>query len=125
MKDFRDLDVWRKAHHATLDIYRATADFPKEELYGLTSQMRRSCASNPANIAEGCGRRGNGEFHRFLQIAMGSASEFEYHLLLSHDLGFIEVKRFQTLTSQVQEIKKMLASLIRRVDAERSRPVVP
>src|SRR5271165_612430 len=125
MKDFRDLDVWSKAHQATLDIYRATSDFPKEELYGLTSQMRRSCASIPANIAEGCGRRGNGEFHKFLQIAMGSASELEYHLLLSHDLGFIEVKRFQTLTSQVQEIKKMLASLIRRVDAERTRLVAP
>ena len=125
MKDFRDLDVWSKAHQATLDIYRATSDFPKEELYGLTSQMRRSCASVPANIAEGCGRRGNGEFHKFLQIAMGSASELEYHLLLSHDLGFIEVKRFQTLTSQVQEIKKMLASLIRRVDAERTRLVAP
>jgi len=125
MKDFRDLDVWSKAHQAALDIYRATSDFPKEELYGLTSQMRRSCASIPANIAEGCGRRGNGEFHKFLQIAMGSASELEYHLLLSHDLGFIEVKRFQTLTSQVQEIKKMLASLIRRVDAERTRLVAP
>ena len=121
MKDFRDLDVWRKAHSATLAVYRATADFPKEELYGLTSQMRRCCASVPANIAEGCGRRGNGEFHRFLTIAMGSASELEYHLLLSHDLGFLVVEKFDALTSQIQEIKKMLASLIRRVDAERKR----
>ncbi len=120
MKDFRDLDVWRKAHFATLDVYRATADFPKEELYGLTSQMRRCCASVPANIAEGCGRRGNGEFHRFLTIAMGSASELEYHLLLSHDLGFLGVEKFDALTSQIQEVKKMLASLIRRVDAERN-----
>ena len=120
MKDFRDLDVWRKAHAATLSVYRATADFPKEELYGLTSQIRRCCASVPANIAEGCGRRGNGEFHRFLTIAMGSASELEYHLLLSHDLGFLGVEKFDALTFQVQEIKKMLASLIRRVDAERN-----
>ena len=121
MKDFRDLDVWRKAHSATLAVYRATADFPKEELYGLTSQMRRCSASIPANIAEGCGRRGNGEFHRFLTIAMGSASELEYHLLLPHDLGFLSQDKFGVLTPQVQEIKKMLASLIRRVDLERNR----
>ncbi len=93
---------------------------PKEELYGLTSQMRRCCASVPANIAEGCGRRWNGEFHRFLTIAMGSASELEYHLLLSRDLGFLGVEKFDVLTFQVQEIKKMLASLIRRVDTERN-----
>src|SRR5208337_4428198 len=120
MKDFRDLEVWRKAHNATLAIYRATATFPKEELYGLTSQMRRCPASIPANIAEGCGRRGNGEFHRFLTIAMGSASELEYHLLLSYDLGFLGQENFGALTSQVQEIKKMLASLIRRVDSDRT-----
>jgi len=120
VKDFRDLEVWRKAHLATLAVYRSTTDFPKEELYGLTSQMRRCAASIPANIAEGCGRRGNGEFHRFLQIAMGSASELEYHVLLSHDLGLLEKERFLELTFQVQEIKKMLAALIRRVDAERA-----
>ncbi len=85
--------------------------------------MRRCSASIPANIAEGCGRRGNGEFHRFLTIAMGSASELEYHLLLSRDLGFLELEKFDVLTSQVQEIKKMLASLIRRVDSDRSRAV--
>jgi four helix bundle protein len=121
MKDFRDLDVWTKSHAITLDVYRATADFPREELYGLTSQMRRCSASIPANIAEGCGRRGNGEFHRFLTIAMGSASELEYHLLLSHDLEFLRLEKFEALTCQVQEIKKMLASLIRRVDVERNR----
>jgi four helix bundle protein len=119
MKDFRDLEVWRKSHSTTLAIYRATADFPREELYGLTSQIRRCSASVPANIAEGCGRRGNSEFHRFLTIAMGSASELEYHLLLSHDLGFLGRESFEILTSQTQEIKKMLASLIRRVDSER------
>jgi four helix bundle protein len=123
VKDFRDLDVWTKSRAITLDVYRATADFPKEELYGLTSQMRRCSASIPANIAEGCGRRGNGEFHRFLTIAMGSASELEYHFLLSHDLGFLSQDMFGVLTPQVQEIKKMLASLIRRVDAERNRPM--
>jgi four helix bundle protein len=121
MKDFRDLVVWRKAHGATLAIYRATVAFPKEELYGLTSQMRRSASSIAANIAEGCGRRGNGEFHRFLQIAMGSASELEYHVLLSRDLEFIDQHKFEMLTFDVQEIKKMLASLIRKVGEERAR----
>ena len=76
MKDFRDLQVWAKSHALTLAVYQATGSFPKEELFGLTSQMRRCSASIPANIAEGCGRRGNGEFHRFLQISTGSANEW-------------------------------------------------
>ena len=79
MKGFRDLQVWAKAHALTLEIYRATVGFSKEELFGLTSQMRPSSASVAANIAEGCGRTGNGEFHNFLQISTRSASEVEYH----------------------------------------------
>ena len=118
MKNFRDLDVWTKSHVSTLSIYRVTATFPREELYGLTSQMRRCAASIPANIAEGCGRQGDREFRRFLQIAMGSASELEYHLLLARDLEFLGAQQFRSLTSQVQEVKKMLAGLIRRVCAE-------
>jgi|SRR5579864_4154096 len=90
MKDFRDLKVWEKAHQLTLAIYRLTATFPREERFGLTSQVRRCSASIGANIAEGCGKRGNAEFQRFLQIASGSASELDYHLLLSHDLGIHE-----------------------------------
>jgi len=121
MKDFRDLQVWAKSHALTLTVYRATSSFPKEELYGLTSQMRRSSASIPANIAEGCGRRGNGEFHRFLQISTGSASELEYHILLARDLGFLAQGDFESLTGQVQEVKKMLAGLIKRVESERTR----
>lgn len=83
MKDFRNLKVWEKAHQLTLEIYRSTKLFPREEMYGLISQMRRCSASIGANIAEGCGKRGNGEFQRFLQIASGSASELDYHLLLA------------------------------------------
>jgi four helix bundle protein len=94
MKDFRSLQVWTKSHQLTLAVYRATANFPKEELYGLTSQIRRSCSSIAANFAEGYGRRGNGEFHRFLQMAMGSASELEYHILLAHDLGLLAPDSF-------------------------------
>jgi four helix bundle protein len=121
MKSFRDLQVWEKAHRLTLQTYRATQTFPKEELYGLTSQIRRSSASIGANIAEGCGRRGNGEFHRFLQNAMGSASELEYHILLACDLGILPQPRFKDLNANIVEIKRMLAALIRKVDEERKK----
>ena len=97
MSNYKELQVWRKAHAMTLDIYRVTARFPKEELYGLTSQMRRSAASVGANIAEGCGRRSDGEMCRFLQIARGSASEIEYHILLASDLHFLKKDEFQRL----------------------------
>ena len=121
MKNFRDLKVWEKAHQLTLSAYEATANFPKQEMFGLISQIRRCASSVPANIAEGCGRRGNGEFHRFLQIAMGSASELEYHLLLSRDLKFLNAEKHALLNNQVEEVKRMLASLITKVDGERSR----
>lgn len=119
MKNFRDLNVWRKAHDLTLGIYRTTAKFPKEELYGLTSQMRRAAASVPANIAEGCGRGSDADFGRLLQIAMGSASELEYHLLLAADLRFIDRKTHTTMDADVAEIKKMLASLLKKLNADR------
>lgn len=120
MKDFRDLKVWGKAHGLALACYGVTAEFPKQEMFGLVSQIRRAGASVPANIAEGCGRRGNGEFHRFLNVAMGSASELEYHLLLSRDLNFLSITNYDQLQSQVIEVKRMLASLTRKVDLERN-----
>ena len=89
MKDFRDLKVWEKAHELALDCYSKTATFPKHEIFGIVSQIRRAGSSIRANIAEGCGRGGNGEFQRFLQMAMGSASELENHLLLARDLLFL------------------------------------
>jgi four helix bundle protein len=88
LKDFRDLKVWSEAHDLTLELYRVTANFPRPEMFGLTSQIRRCSASIGANIAEGCGKHGNGEFQRFLQISSGSASELDNHLLLAHDLVF-------------------------------------
>ena len=118
MKDFRKLKVWEKSHRLTLAVYKATATCPREELYGLTSQIRRSCASIPANIAEGCCRGGDAEFARFLQIAMGSASECEYHLLLAHDLGYLGDSDHMQLSKEVTEIKQMLASLIQRLKAD-------
>src|ERR1017187_11021165 len=89
------LKVWQKAHQLTLAVYQITAPFPRSELYGLTSQLRRSCASIPANLAEGCGRNGDAELARFCSIAMGSASELEYHLLLARDLKLIEAADHQ------------------------------
>jgi four helix bundle protein len=121
MKSFRDLKVWEKSHELALAAYDATASFPKQEMFGLVSQIRRCATSIPANIAEGCGRRGNGEFHRFLQIAMGSASELEYHLLLSRDLKFLNMELHASLNCRVEEVKRMLSSLIRKVDEERSK----
>ena len=118
MKDFRELKVWNKAHALTVAVYTRTKNFPSEELYGLTSQMRRSCSSIPANIAEGCGRTGDKELSRFLQIAMGSASELEYHALLSHDLGYFDKASFESLPAEIIEIKRMLSSFITKLKAD-------
>jgi four helix bundle protein len=119
VKDFRDLKVWEKAHAVTLEMYRVTNSFPRDERYGLTSQIRRCSASIAANIAEACGRRGNGEFHRFLQVASGSASELDYHLLLARDLSFLGNDQYGSIAKQLGELRRMLTALILRVDAER------
>ncbi len=119
MKNFRDLQVWEKAHQLTLSAYTATANFPREELYGLTSQIRRCAVSIAANIAEGCGNRGNGEFQRFLNIATGSASELEYEFLLARDLGFLTESQHGALHASVTEVKRMLAALARKVESDR------
>ncbi len=112
MQDFRRLEVCQAAHQLTLAIYAHTRQFPREELYGLTSQLRRASASIAANIAEGCGRSGDGEVGRFLQMAMGSASELEYHLLLSRDLRLLSAADHRRLSTEAVRVKKMLASLI-------------
>ncbi len=119
MKNFRNLIVWQKAHELTLSSYRSTTRFPKEEIYGLSSQIRRCAASIAANIAEGCGKRSNNEFQRFLNIATGSASELEYHFLLARDLGYLPEDHYQKLDHAVIEVKKMLASLIRKIESDR------
>ena len=114
MQDFKNLDVWQKAHQLTIAVYKASVVFPQDELYGLTSQIRRAASSIPANIAEGCGRKGNVELSRYLQIAFGSASELEYHLILAHDLNLITDGIYQDLSNQVDEVKKMLTGLMRK-----------
>lgn len=119
MKDFRKLTVWQKAHRLTLKVYEATRKFPKEELYGLTSQMRSSSSSIPRNIAEGCGRGTDADFGRFLQMAMGSACELEYDTVLSRDLGYLDLDEYEDLSRDVTEVKRMLASLILKLTADR------
>ncbi|MBI3935459.1 MAG: four helix bundle protein [Betaproteobacteria bacterium] len=120
MQDFRGLRVWRKAHEFVLSAYRVTAAFPREEQFALTSQIRRAATSIPANIAEGCGRGSDADFGRFLQMAIGSANELEYHLLLACDLDFISRSEHQSLAKKLIEIRKMLTSLTQKL-----RPVGP
>ena len=115
MQNFRKLTVWQKAHELTLGVYRATVGFPDEERFGLTSQIRRACASISGNIAEGTGRSGDKDFARFCQMAMGSAAEVEYHLLLAHDLGMLNDEEYRDLTESVIEIEKMLTSLMKKL----------
>ncbi len=119
MRNFREVKVWEKAHRLTLEVYKATRTFPKEELYGLTSQIRRSCVSIPANIAEGCGRSGDAEFARFLQLSMSSASELEYHILLAHDLELLKASSYERLVTLLIEVKRMLTAFIKKLRADR------
>jgi len=121
MKDFRQLQVWEKAHKVTLMIYRLTAEFAIQERYGLTSQVRRASASIAANIAEGCGRNIGGDFHRFLATAMGSAVEVEYFMLLARDLEFLDDATYKVAERGVLEVQRMLGSRIRKVGTERMR----
>jgi four helix bundle protein len=119
LQDFKELTVWQKAHTFTLGVYRFTKSFPKEETYGLTSQLRRSSVSIAANIAEGCGRRTDADFARFLQNAFGSATEAEYHLVLARDLEFLKRPEYDQLVELLVEIKKMLAAFLPKLKADR------
>lgn len=115
MQDFRRLSVWAKSHRLTIAVYRSSAAFPKDERYGLTSQMRRACSSIPANIAEGCGRNGNAELLYFLNVAMGSASELQYHFLLARDLDLLASEDYRRLEAGLTEVKQMLTSLVQKI----------
>lgn len=108
MRDFHKLVIWQRSHQLTLDIYMLTQQFPKEELFGLTSQIRRSVSSIPTNIAEGCGRETNKDFAHFLQISIGSACETEYQLLLAHDLNYITDKEYFRLNDEIVSVRKMI-----------------
>ena len=122
MKDFRQLEVWQLAHGLALDVYRLSSTFPSEEKFGLTSQVRRASTSITANLVEGCGRGGDADFARFVQIAFGSACELECHLLLVKDLRFIDESQHVEIQETVVRAKKMLSSLLKALRAE-NRPL--
>ena len=117
MRDFRELRVWAKGHELVLAIYRMTVGFPQQEIYGLTSQMRKAAISVPANIAEGSGRGTDAEMARFLHIAQGSAAELEYYFILAHDLTYLNDPDYEALIAQVTEVRKMMTSFIQTLRA--------
>jgi four helix bundle protein len=117
MRDFRKLKVWEKSHQLTLSVYEITGGFPDDERFGLTSQMRRACTSIPTNIAEGCGRDGHAELARFLQIAMGSASELEYQLLYSERVGHAQPAGLRISQSEYRRSKKNACILYQKAES--------
>jgi four helix bundle protein len=125
LKNFKDLKVWQKAYQLCLEIYRITRKFPKEEIYGITSQMRRSAISIPSNIAEGYGRRTKGEYIQSLYIAYGSNCELETQVLLSGDLGFIEKSEFLRIQNEIGDIERMLKGLIKSLNSKILKPLNP
>lgn len=118
MRNYQDLQVWEKAHSLMLDLYQLSRGFPREEIYGLTSQLRRAAMSIGINLAEGCGRRTSAELARFVRIAMGSASELDYELLICRDLGFLGTADFQRCTKKLTEIRKMLFSFLASIEEQ-------
>ena len=121
MGDFKNLLVWKKAHSMTLQIYNLTRMFPSDEKFGLTSQIRKAACSIPLNIAEGCGRGNDGDFSRFLDISMGSAMELEYGLFLAQDLSYGSKTVMQGIRIDLDEVQRMLNSLIQKVRKSRTK----
>ncbi len=111
MRDFKSLKVWQKGIKLVVEVYKSSKNFPSEELYGLTSQMRRSAISIPSNIAEGSGRNSDKEFHRFLDISLGSSFELETQIIIAHELEFLSDNTFSELSKKVQEEQKMITGL--------------
>jgi four helix bundle protein len=115
MRDFRKYDVWQLSHSFVLEIYALTKSFPNNEIYGITSQLRRASTSVPTNVSEGCGRNSDADFNRFIQIALGSAHEVEYLIQLSMDLSFIQYEPYLELTEKINLIKKKLYHLSQKL----------
>jgi len=115
MKDYKKLIVWQKAHQNVLVVYKLTMVFPKEELYGITSQIRRAIISVANNIVEGCGKYTEKDFANYLQQALGSCQEAEYLLALSYELGYLKKDQHETINSHVGEVKAMLITLIKKI----------
>ncbi|HVP54038.1 MAG TPA: four helix bundle protein [Candidatus Eisenbacteria bacterium] len=122
MKNYEELEVWQKAHALTLQLYRETEAFPRSEMFGLTSQIRRAAGSIGANLAEGCGRWNEVELARYVQIAMGSASELQNHLRLARDLGFLSESDYGPLLKALISIRRMLTTLLQTLRRTRNTP---
>lgn len=117
VKSYKDLIVWQKSFDLSLQIYKITKVFPKDEIYGLVSQMRRCAVSIPSNIAEGYGRNRRKEYVKFLQIGYASGAELETQLLLAKELGYIKIDKYKLVNDLMQEVMKMLNVLIRKLKA--------
>lgn len=115
MRDFRQLRVWEDAHQITLEVYKLTKTFPKEELFALTNQLRRASVSIGSNIAEGCGRGSNKDYAHFLQMAIGSAFEVDYQIYLAKDLAYISDENYKIISGKIDSLKRQLASLLQKV----------
>ncbi len=122
LKNYKELKVWQKSYQFCLEIYRITKRFPKEERYGLTSQIRRAAVSVPSNIAEGYGRKTTLEYIRFLYIAYGSNCELETQILLAGDLGYIETGKLEILLEGIGAVERMLKALIKALERKHSTP---
>ncbi len=118
MQDFTNLKVWQKAHNFTVNSYKITANFPSEEKFGLTNQIRRASVSIESNITEGCGRNGDKEFSRFLDIAQGSAYEVRCQILIARDLGYLDINKSELLTDKINEVSRMINSLNQKLRAK-------
>lgn len=117
MQDFHTLQIWQKSHELTLDVYKATKKyFPKEEMFELTTQIRRASSSIACNIAEGCGRKTNADYSHFLQMSIGSCSEVEYQILLAKVLGYLPQEAFCSLTEEVTTVRKMIINFQKKID---------
>ncbi|MBY3135874.1 four helix bundle protein [Rhizobium laguerreae] len=112
INSYKDLKVWQMAIDLAVDCYQLTRKFPKEEVYGLTAQIRRAATSIAANIAEGHGREVTGSFIQFLRISQGSLKELETHMLISHRIGLIDESEFGQMTGKCDEIGRMIRALI-------------
>ncbi len=117
MQDYRNLKVWQRSHQFVLDVYRLTTQLPAEEKFGLTSPIRRSAVSIPSNIAEGSARESDADFSRFVLIAMSSAAELDYQLLLAHEPGYVGQQEYKNLMTELTEIRRMLNAFVQKLKA--------
>lgn len=115
MRDFKKYDIWNKSHNFVLEVYRFSSGFPKDEIYGLRSQLRRAASSVATNIAEGAGRQGDKQFAHFIDIAFASACESEYLMILTRDLKYLSDTQYNKLSKMLIEIKRMLATFYKRL----------